>query len=91
VAFRVLTSIFSEKISLANDGLFVLDGLFVHEGLYVYVHGFSNKSGTVTLRKNDQSKRKIDRHHHSMLVLIYSKCHEILPASCIEMAANMDF
>ena len=32
-----LTSIFSEKISPANDGLFVLDGLFVHEGLYVYV------------------------------------------------------
>jgi len=31
------TSIFSEKISPANDGLFVLDGLFVHEGLYVYV------------------------------------------------------
>ena len=28
-----LTSIFSEKISPANDGLFVLDGLFVHEGL----------------------------------------------------------
>ena len=25
-----------------------------------------------------------------MLVHIYSKCHEILPASCIEMAANMD-
>jgi len=34
---RRLTSIFSEKISPANDGLFVLDGLFVHEGLYVYV------------------------------------------------------
>ena len=34
---RGLTSIFSEKISPANDGLFVLDGLFVHEGLYVYV------------------------------------------------------
>ena len=33
----VLTSIFSEKISPANDGLFVVDGLFVHEGLYVYV------------------------------------------------------
>ena len=33
----VPTSIFSEKISPANDGLFVLDGLFVHEGLYVYV------------------------------------------------------
>jgi len=32
-----LTSIFSEKISPANDGLFVVDGLFVHEGLYVYV------------------------------------------------------
>ena len=32
-----ITSIFSEKISPANDGLFVLDGLFVHEGLYVYV------------------------------------------------------
>jgi len=32
-----ITSIFSEKISLASDGLFVLDGLFVHEGLYVYV------------------------------------------------------
>jgi len=31
------TSIFSEKISPANDGLFVVDGLFVHEGLYVYV------------------------------------------------------
>ena len=31
------TSIFSEKISPANDGLLVLDGLFVHEGLYVYV------------------------------------------------------
>ena len=31
------TSIFSEKISPANDGLFVIDGLFVHEGLYVYV------------------------------------------------------
>jgi len=31
------TSIFSEKISPANDCLFVLDGLFVHEGLYVYV------------------------------------------------------
>jgi len=31
------TSIFSEKISPANDGLFVFDGLFVHEGLYVYV------------------------------------------------------
>ena len=35
-------------------------------------------------------KRKMDRHHHSILVLIYSKCHEILPASCIEMATNMD-
>jgi len=34
---RINTSIFSEKISPANDGLFVLDGLFVHEGLYVYV------------------------------------------------------
>ena len=34
---RLKTSIFSEKISPANDGLFVLDGLFVHEGLYVYV------------------------------------------------------
>jgi len=33
----IKTSIFSEKISPANDGLFVLDGLFVHEGLYVYV------------------------------------------------------
>ena len=33
----LLTSIFSKKISPANDGLFVLDGLFVHEGLYVYV------------------------------------------------------
>jgi len=33
----ILTSIFSEKISPANDGLFVVDGLFVHEGLYVYV------------------------------------------------------
>ena len=32
-----VTSIFSEKISPANDGLFVVDGLFVHEGLYVYV------------------------------------------------------
>jgi len=32
-----VTSIFSEKISPANDGLFVIDGLFVHEGLYVYV------------------------------------------------------
>jgi len=31
------TSIFSEKISPTNDGLFVVDGLFVHEGLYVYV------------------------------------------------------
>ena len=31
------TSIFSEKISPANDGLFVIDGLFVHEGLYVNV------------------------------------------------------
>ena len=34
---QILTSIFSEKISPANDGLFVVDGLFVHEGLYVYV------------------------------------------------------
>jgi len=33
----IKTSIFSEKISPANDGLFVVDGLFVHEGLYVYV------------------------------------------------------
>ena len=33
----IVTSIFSEKISPANDGLFVVDGLFVHEGLYVYV------------------------------------------------------
>ena len=33
----IITSIFSEKISPANDGLFVVDGLFVHEGLYVYV------------------------------------------------------
>jgi len=33
----ISTSIFSEKISPANDGLFVVDGLFVHEGLYVYV------------------------------------------------------
>jgi len=33
----MITSIFSEKISPANDGLFVVDGLFVHEGLYVYV------------------------------------------------------
>jgi len=33
----MITSIFSEKISPANDGLFVLDGLFVHEGLYVYM------------------------------------------------------
>ena len=32
-----VTSIFSEKISPANDGLFVVDGLFVHEDLYVYV------------------------------------------------------
>jgi len=31
------TSMFSEKISPANDGMFVLDGLFMHEGLYVYV------------------------------------------------------
>jgi len=37
VANILPTSIFSEKISPANDGLFVLDGLFVHEGLYVYV------------------------------------------------------
>jgi len=37
VAFLFKTSIFSEKISPANDGLFVVDGLFVHEGLYVYV------------------------------------------------------
>ena len=36
-AKRRPTSIFSEKISPANDGLFVVDGLFVHEGLYVYV------------------------------------------------------
>jgi len=35
--FKITTSIFSKKISPANDGLFVLDGLFVHEGLYVYV------------------------------------------------------
>jgi len=35
--FIRVTSIFSEKISPANDGLFVVDGLFVHEGLYVYV------------------------------------------------------
>jgi len=34
---NILTSIFSEKISPANDGVFVVDGLFVHEGLYVYV------------------------------------------------------
>ena len=34
---NIETSIFSEKISPANDGLFVVDGLFVHEGLYVYV------------------------------------------------------
>jgi len=34
---ETITSIFSEKISPANDGLFVVDGLFVHEGLYVYV------------------------------------------------------
>jgi len=34
---KLKTSIFSEKISPANDGLFVVDGLFVHEGLYVYV------------------------------------------------------
>ena len=34
---RKTTSIFSEKISPANDGLFVVDGLFVHEGFYVYV------------------------------------------------------
>ena len=37
LAIMKLTSIFSEKISPANDGLFVVDGLFVHEGLYVYV------------------------------------------------------
>ena len=33
--FGIQTSIFSEKISPANDGLFVIDGLFVLEGLYV--------------------------------------------------------
>ena len=38
------TSIFSEKISPANDGLFVVDGLFVHEGLYVYVELTSKKA-----------------------------------------------
>ena len=37
MANKFWTSIFSEKISPANDGLFVLNGLFVHEGLYVYV------------------------------------------------------
>ena len=37
VLFTNIYKIFSEKISPANDGLFVLDGLFVHEGLYVYV------------------------------------------------------
>ena len=39
VSIKILKqrSIFSEKISPANDGLFVVDGLFVHEDLYVYV------------------------------------------------------
>ena len=42
---KYLTSIFSEKISPANDGLFVIDGLFVHEGLYVYVQLTYKKAG----------------------------------------------
>ena len=56
----------------------------------MYKRWFFNKSRAITLRKIDRSKRKIYRHHHRILVPIYSKCHEILPASCIEMAANMD-
>ena len=50
-----------------------------------HIHLGSNPS------KIDQSKKKMNRHDPSIVVHIYFKFHEILPASEWEMAVNVHF
>ena len=49
------------------------------------------KSRAITPSKIDQSKKKMNRHDPSIVVHIYFKFHEILPASDCEMAVNVHF
>jgi len=50
-------------------------------------HVFFNKSRAIYNSKENCPIKKIK---WKRIIEVYSKCHEVLPASCIEMAANMD-